>query len=107
MNDEDLPKTKTKKYIRVGLSTHLGLDPKDDDDKNVINKETSADIDWEVIGGFRFILACYVMFMHIGSDKSWASFSNLRGWPWHVHVFFTLGGYSMVRQGSGTDLNTY
>ena len=49
-----------------------------------------------MIGGFRFVLACYVMFMHIGSNESWGAFNNLRGWPWHVHVFFTLGGYSMA-----------
>ncbi len=54
-------------------------------------------IDWNVISGFRFCLSCYVMFMHIGSNKSWGVMSNLRGWPWHVHVFFTLGGFSMVR----------
>jgi len=97
VNDDQLPKTKTKKYIRIGLSTHLGLDPKnDEDDLNAAKASKTAKIDWDVIGGFRFILACYVMFMHIGSNESWGSFSNLRGWPWHVHVFFTLGGYSMA-----------
>jgi len=93
---DDLPKTKTKKYKRIGLSTHLGLDPKEFDEEPHTGKETKAVIDWGVISGFRFVLACYVMFMHIGSDKSWATFSNLRGWPWHVHVFFTLGGYSLA-----------
>lgn len=53
-------------------------------------------IDWDTISGFRFILACYVMFMHIGSNESWGAFNNLRGWPWHVHVFFTLGGFSLA-----------
>lgn len=53
-------------------------------------------IDWNVISGFRFFLACYVMFMHIGSNNSWSAFSNLRGWPWHVHTFFTLGGFSLA-----------
>ena len=56
----------------------------------------NAHIDWDVISGFRFLLSCYVMFMHIGSDKSWGGFSSLRGWPWHVHVFFSLGGFSMA-----------
>jgi len=80
------------------LSTHLGLDPKEEEDEfdKIATKETKAKIDWKVIGSFRFILACYVMFMHIGSNKSWAAFNNLRGWPWHVHVFFTLGGFSMA-----------
>mmetsp|Transcript_11632 Transcript_11632/g.17888 ORF Transcript_11632/g.17888 Transcript_11632/m.17888 type:complete len:322 (+) Transcript_11632:1242-2207(+) len=95
VNDEDLPKTKTKKYIRIGLSTHLGLDPEDDYTKDAPSKETTATVDWVVIGGFHFVLACCVMFMHIGSNESWGSFSNLRGWPWHVHVFFTLGGATL------------
>lgn len=95
VNDDQLIKTKTKKYIRIGLSTHLGMDPTEEAMK-VEKKETKAKLDWKVIGSFRFILACYVMFMHIGSNKSWGAFNNLRGWPWHVHVFFTLGGYSMA-----------
>ncbi len=94
VDDDELPKTKTKKYIRVNLSTHLGMDPEDDD--KAFSKTIKAKVDWQVIGAFRFILACYVMFMHIGSNVSWGAFNNLRGWPWHVHVFFTLGGYSMA-----------
>lgn len=58
-------------------------------------RTNNAYIDWDVISGFRFILSCYVMFMHIGSNDSWGAFNNLRGWPWHVHVFFTLGGFSL------------
>eukprot|EP00957_Ditylum_brightwellii_P211280 15365990-Ditylum_brightwellii.AAC.2 len=34
--------------------------------------------------------------MHIGSTDSWGKVNNLRGFPWHVHVFFTLGGYSVA-----------
>eukprot|EP00984_Skeletonema_dohrnii_P025018 scaffold14161_cov121-Skeletonema_dohrnii-CCMP3373.AAC.2 len=95
VSDDQLLKTKTKKYIRVNLSTHLGMDPIEEDEKAVM-KTVKSKVDWDVIGGFRFILACYVMFMHIGSNESWGAFNNLRGWPWHVHVFFTLGGYSMA-----------
>lgn len=97
VNDEDLPKTKTKKYIRVGLSTVLGLDPVEETSTKLTSKEPAkAKIDWACLGGFRFILACYVMFMHIGSTVSWGRMSNLREMPWHVHVFFSLGGYSMA-----------
>ncbi len=95
VSDEQLPKTKTKKYIRVNLSTHLGLDPVEDEN-DVSKSSTKTKVDWEVIGAFRFVLACYVMFMHFGLNESWGPFNNLRGWPWHVHVFFTLGGYSMA-----------
>ena len=95
VEDEQLPKTKTKKYIRIGLSTHLGMDP--EEEKAVSASENpKANIDWACLGGFRFFLACYVMFMHIGSTQSWGKMSNLRDFPWHVHVFFTLGGYSLA-----------
>lgn len=93
--DSDLPKTKTKKYIRIGLARVLGLED-DSDTDNAPEKETKAKIDWGAITGFRFFLACYVMFMHIGSNESWGAFNNLRGFPWHVHVFFTLGGFSLA-----------
>lgn len=101
--DKDLPKTKSNKYIRVGLAKVLGFE-KESNDEDVAElcvwekatPKNNSFIDWEVISGFRFVLACYVMFMHIGSNKSWGAFNNLRGWPWHVHVFFTLGGFSLT-----------
>jgi len=97
VNDEDLPKTKTKKYIRVGLSTILGLDPEEETNTKSTSKVSDkAVIDWSCLGGLRFILACYVMFMHLGSTDSWGRMNHLRGFPWHVHLFFTLGGYSMA-----------
>lgn len=93
VDDDELPKTTTNKYKRIGLSEKLGLDI---NSAGVIGtKDFKAKIDWDVISGFRFVLACYVMFMHIGSD-SWGSFTLLRTYPWHVHCFFTLGGYSMA-----------
>lgn len=53
-------------------------------------------VDWSTLAGFRFVLACYVMFMHIGANESWDAFSNLRQFPWHVHSFFALAGFTMV-----------
>lgn len=104
VDDDDLPKTKSKKYIRIGLAKILGL--ADDVENADVSEESrpgqpqakknNTFIDWGVISGYRFLLACYVMFMHLGSNDSWGVFNNLRGWPWHVHVFFTLGGFSLV-----------
>ena len=98
VEDEELPKTKTKKYIRVCLAKHLDLEEEEQGACPLIEKKkpNNTFIDWDVIIGFRFLLACYVMFMHIGSNSSWGAFNTLRGWPWHVHVFFTLGGYSVA-----------
>ena len=72
VEDSDLPKTKTKKYIRVGLSALLGFDQAVEG-KAAVVKDSKAKIDWDwgVITGFRFILGCYVMFMHIDSNESW------------------------------------
>lgn len=53
-------------------------------------------VDWAALAGLRFVLACYVMFMHIGSNESWGAFNNLRQFPWHVHTFFTLAGFSLA-----------
>ena len=107
--DDQLPKTKTKKYVRIGLAETLGLldDEEDSAECPIKKKETKAKIDWEVITGFRFCLACYVMFMHIGSNESWGRFNNLRGFPWHVHVFFTLGGFSLASPMNPTILKKF
>lgn len=99
VSDNELPKTKSNKYIRVGLAKTLGFEADTSylsDSSNIPMGRNNTFIDWEAISGFRFLLACYVMFMHIGSNSSWGSFNNLRGWPWHVHVFFLLGGFSLV-----------
>jgi hypothetical protein len=83
VKDSELPKTKTNKYIRNGLFKVLKME-----------SDTSLHVDRDTINGLRYYLSCCVMFMHIGSVESWGSFANLRGIPWHTHVFFLLGGYS-------------
>jgi len=94
VEESQIPKTPSKKYKRIGLSTVLGLDPVDEACPMKTTK--NAKMDNSVLSGFRFYLACMVMFMHIGADSSWGAFSTLRQFPWHVHVFFTLGGYTMA-----------
>ena len=95
----DLPRTNTRKLKRRESSTYLGfIDTSDDNDfkdsgedeaLKIANKvDQKALIDWDVITGFRAVLACYVMFMHLGSNESWGKVGNLRGWPWHVHCKF-------------------
>lgn len=64
--------------------------------KEILTKNISPDkpkVDWDSIAGFRFILACYVMFMHFGSNNSWDAFNNLRQFQWHVNSFFILAGF--------------
>ena len=99
-DEEDLPKTGTKKYKRIGLAKLLGFEGRQEKPasrESIIRiTMTKAKIDWDAINGFRFLLACYVMFMHIGSNASWGRVNNLRGSPWHVNAFFLLGGYSLT-----------
>lgn len=74
VDESTLPRTGTNKLIRRGSSMLLGLEKCESagDDMNLdASKETRAKIDWDCIIGFRFVLACYVMFMHIGSNESW------------------------------------
>ncbi|WP_415259672.1 AMP-binding protein [Pseudomonas chlororaphis] len=109
--DDDLPKTASRKYIRNGLAQVLGMGARDTGqssgpalatvslDKPVAPAKPLHDnpkVDWSTLAGFRFLLACYVMFMHIGSDQSWAAFANLRQFPWHVHAFFMVAGFSLA-----------
>jgi hypothetical protein len=61
-----------------------------------IDRGSVSHIDGETISGLRYLLACYVMFMYIGSNESWGCFANLRGMRWHEHIFFLLGGYAMA-----------
>ena len=83
VNDHDLPKTKSNKYIRNGLAKVLKLE-----------NDRTLKVDRDVINGLRFLLSTKVMFMHIGSEESLGAFANLRNIPWHVHFFFLVGGYS-------------
>lgn len=79
VEEKDLPRTSTKKLVRVNAASAFGLIG-DEDDAALKNDgvKTRATIDWEVISGFRFLLACYVMFMHIGSSQSWGRMNALR-----------------------------
>ncbi|WP_444929269.1 AMP-binding protein [Microbulbifer sp. SSSA002] len=122
IRNEDLPRTTSGKLIRKGLfevlsNTKSALasanqqSPKpldneyskpsksgfdDPIDGSIALSQDKPNVDWAALAGFRFLLACYVMFMHIGSNESWDAFSNLRQFPWHVHAFFTLSGFSLA-----------
>ncbi len=109
VKEDDLPKTSNRKYIRNGLAKALGLEPLKAADPAPVRTDipipTAASgitfkekpvVDWSTLAGLRFLLACYVMFMHIGSNQSWGAFANLRQFPWHVHAFFIVAGFSMA-----------
>ena len=96
VKDEDLPKTKTKKYIRIGL--HKVLFPETDGEVCPLTKPSRSKplVDYAALSGFRFILSAMVMFMHFGSEESWGNVSRGRQFPWHVHLFYITGGFSLA-----------
>ncbi|WP_026190822.1 AMP-binding protein [Methylobacterium sp. WSM2598] len=109
VEEHQLPRTTTQKYIRNGLADALGVS--DSEPARPLTSEAGGgvrrsdgssrtgaapQVDWSTLSGLRFLLACYVMFMHIGSDQSWGAFANLRQFPWHVHAFFVVAGFSLA-----------
>lgn len=84
--EESYAMSETERYKNVSMSNKVAE----------LESDPFFRVDVETISGLRYVLACYVMFMSIGSDKSWGSFANLRYLPWHEHVFFLLGGFSMA-----------
>lgn len=107
--DDELPKTASRKYIRNGLAEILkvGVPAAETPAEAVValrsesatvssNRQDAPKVDWSTLAGLRFVLACYVMFMHFGSTESWGAVSNLRQFPWHIHAFFMLAGFSLA-----------
>lgn len=119
VDKDDLPMTSSKKYKRNIMAETLDItanpsSPPENTTTKIESKKEKArsknnntpalninrldkpQVDWNTIAGFRFILACYVMFMHIGSNNSWQAFNNLRQFQWHVNSFFILAGFSLA-----------
>lgn len=92
VQDADLPKTKSNKYKRGDTAEALGL-------TRIVTVKpapTRPKVDFRVLDGFRFYLSAMVMFMHFGTDDSWGRVAKLRNFPWHVHLFFTLAGFTLA-----------
>jgi len=96
VDDDALPKTKTKKYIRIGLSDVLGFEANEGADGAEAKVRSKPLVDYAALSGFRFILSSMVMFMHFGSNESFGDVSRVRNFPWHVHLFYITGGFSLA-----------
>jgi len=92
---EDLPRTASHKYVRRGLFEVLGIAPRGVEPAPG-NGSEKPKLDWSVVTGFQFVLVCYVMLMHFGAETSLGPVANLRQFPWHIHSFFTLSGFSLA-----------
>ena len=95
---EELPRTASHKYVRQGLFEVLGIAPRRSELPSPPpgNPAEKPKLDWSVVTGFQFVLVCYVMLMHFGSEASLGPVANLRQFPWHIHSFFTLAGFSLA-----------
>ena len=108
---DQIPKTKSGKYIRNGLSDLLGITERVLKEKNAKKPQVKIH---EAVVGLRFVLALAVCWVHIGSSNagtwnqvnySYDSFSwtNSRGWCIHTPLFFMLGGF-LLASGTGAEL---
>ena len=95
VNDADLPRTTTHKYIRIGLARVLHV-PK------IVDNRGPPHVSAAIVG-VRYFLACFVVFNHVGKTEDdglsapsgWRSFANARLFCIHMPCFFILAGFSL------------
>lgn len=106
---EELPKTKTNKPIRNGLAEKLGIQPNNVEEQLAAPVKQGPPKVSRAVEGVRFVLACQVVFNHVGlqapgggtnmdihSPDSWGAFGQARFMCIHVPTFFALAGFGMA-----------
>ena len=105
VKEEDLPKTRSNKYIRIGLAKALGLNAEKARDDL---KGMRAVHYHEAAAGVKFFLAWAVTYVHIGNfdDRNLSEYSHsiehpfgwehTRSWCWHNPIFFLVGGFLLA-----------
>lgn len=103
--ENDLPKTRSNKYIRVGLAKKLGVESRSINDKLKGMRSVNYH---EAAVGLKFFLALAVMYVHIGNfdNRNLSDYSHDRGrqyewehtrsWCWHTPLFFLVGGFLLA-----------
>ena len=115
VTESDLPKTRSNKYIRIGLAKVLGLNS----DNARIELKGMKPVNYhEAAVGVKFFLAWAVTYVHIGnfdnrdmSDYShdtvhYAGWEHTRSWCWHNPVFFLVGGF-LLAAGTHVPITTF
>ncbi len=109
--ESDLPKTRSGKYIRVGLSEVMDRLSPTARPKNHYAIETVS-FQKAAIGA-QYVLAVAVMYVHIGNLDEWTTssspnsetytrvdgvndWSNTRTWCFHTPLFFFVGGFLLA-----------
>lgn len=111
VKERDLPKTRSGKYIRVGLSEVLDkIPPMVEPKREVVNEKITFH---RAAIGAQYVLAVAVMYVHIGNLGEWAvpssqnletftkvddagDWSNTRTWCLHTPLFFFVGGFLLA-----------
>lgn len=106
VTEDQLPKTRSNKYIRTGLAEKLGIN----DDKANKNLQDMKPVRFhDAVIGVRFILALWVFYVHVGEfdkydyqeGKQTSVWSFTRSWCFHTPLFFFVGGFLLA---AGTHL---
>ena len=92
LDEDEIPKTRSNKYIRTGLAMYLGIDKVDDSDEDIFQDLKPAEVH-NASAGVRFALACAVFSNHIGDFGTW---NHIRYFCLHVPAFFFLGGFHLA-----------
>ena len=105
VTENDLPKTRSNKYIRIGLAEELGLDSMAAEGEL---KEMRPVNYHEAAVGVKFFLAFAVIYVHIGNfdNRDLPEYSHdagyhyewehTRSWCWHNPIFFLVGGFLLA-----------
>ena len=116
VKDDDLPKTSTKKYKRVGLAKHLHITQRDVVSSCSRKKGKQPAIISPGLAGLRYCMAIGVMFNHIGGvwqgeDERnpltygpywWSAKATTFYFP--ATVFFVLGGFTLSAALNGKEV---
>jgi len=104
VQDSDLPKTSTNKYIRLGLAEALGVQSKEATKSADVSPPTVS----KSLSGLRWIMGASVMFNHICSAteddySNGAAFGQFKSSTFYfpATVFFVLGGFTLSAGLSG------
>lgn len=101
-NEEDLPKTKTRKFIRTNLAEillHISRDVQKvrvDKQESKIKKKEGLPTVSPALSGARYVLVLWTMYQHFGSNRSFGKWKRTRGYNLHMPMFFVLAGFQLA-----------
>lgn len=103
---QSLPKGSTGKYLRTQMATHLGIEAVDVAAYNALENMAAGGRDREdemafiahpssALNGVRFLVACFVVQLHIGLYPSIA-WLKIQSFSFNMIIFFLLGALQLA-----------